>query len=142
MVLATLAFALCIWFFAGFGLGDDAAYWAMAQSPGYPPVNGTNVFASRPLLLWMIGGSLRLFGNMEWSYVLPTMVSAVIVVVATYALAAMLATRRAGWLAAGAVALSPLHLAFGSTLCNDIVGTGFLALGAALISISTQSTRR
>src|SRR4029079_2606966 len=123
-LLGLIAACLCPLFFAGFGLGDDAAYAAMVSgldAYGYPPVKDWNVFAGRPLLLFLISRSLRVFGPREWAFVLPVIVAAVLAVVSAYYIAALLATRRAGWLAAGALALSPMQLAYATTLCNDIL---------------------
>src|SRR5689334_3121216 len=119
--ILTLAGAVRLAMFSGFVLGDDPAYGTMVRgllTQGYPIAEGTNVFASRPLLLGFAAASIKLLGWTEAAFVLPVLLASLTGVACAYFLATQLVDRTAGLLSAAALSLFPLDVVYSTTMAN------------------------
>ena len=83
-------------------------------------VNGVLFFDKPPLALWLTAGSYLLFGFNEFAARLPVAIASTALVFLTYWFAARRFSRRAGFIAAAALALSPLFLGTARQMTMDI----------------------
>ena len=132
--------------FSGLALGDDYAYTRLVDEllrEGYPRIDSTSVLAARPVMLYLVASSVALFGWSELSLVAPALASSITVIVTVYILGRRLAGRRAGIAAALIMMTLPLDRVHATTLSDDLIGSGLVALGALLLlaSKSTSSER-
>ena len=137
---------MCLSRLAGFGLSDpDEGRYAeipreMLELHDWitPHLGYVNYFEKPPLLYWLVGLSLRLFGTSEWAARLTPALAAIGGVVLTHALGVRLLGRRAAPLAAAVLITSPLYFALSQVLVIDMLLT--LCMTAALVFV--YQTRR
>ncbi len=143
----------------GYGLGsralwnpDEGRYAEipreMAQTGDYvtPRLNGVKYFEKPVLFYWLQAGAIRLFGVHEWSLRLWTELFAAFGCLAVYVAGCRLYNRRAGWLAAGVLATSPLYGLLSGVITLDMTVSVLIsmALLAFLIGVREPpgTTRR
>jgi len=136
-LLATLAgFGLRMFLFDRFPLREDEAiyaYWALhawREDPMY-----LHVWPDKPpLYLWLLGGTLQLFGASEASARWLNLACSTLAIPVAGAAARRAWGPRAGVMAATALALSPYAISFGPTAFTDplLVLAGTLALCLAV----------
>jgi 4-amino-4-deoxy-L-arabinose transferase-like glycosyltransferase len=135
-IILLASFAIRAAFFCGYGIGDDAAYASEVNNiltEGYHDIGPGAVFLLRPILLGSVAGSVWIFGWSETAFVLPILVASMVGIASAYLIADQLFGRTAAILSACVLSLFPMDLVNSTTLTNDILGSSFLALGAALI---------
>lgn len=114
-------------FFAAYPLHRDEAlygYWARLIASGQDPLLLIPWIDKPPLVMYLMAGSLRLFGAgpaapNDLALRLPGMVASVLAVPALYGLAQTAYGRRVGQLAAALLALSPFAILFAPTAFTD-----------------------
>ncbi len=114
-------------FLAAYPLHRDEAlygYWARLIASGQDPLLLTPWIDKPPLVMYLMAGSLRLFGAgaaapNDLALRLPGMVASVLAVPALYGLAQAAYGRRVGLLAAALLALSPFAILFAPTAFTD-----------------------
>ena len=137
-VLLTVALAIRVALFTGFALGDDLSYAQLADQVlrnGYPEIGDKSVFLTRPVLILALCCSLALFGWSEVSFVLPILLASLTTLLSVYLILRILGTRIGAWIGAISLMFFPLDVAHSTTLTNDILGSGFVAVGALLICV-------
>ncbi len=94
----------------------------MAESGDYvtPRLNYVKYFEKPVLFYWLQAGSIKLFGVNEWSLRLWTALFATFGCLAVYVAGRRLYNRRAGWLAAGVLATTPLYDFLGGAITLDM----------------------
>lgn len=111
----------------------------MVQTGDYltPRLNGVKYFEKPALFYWLQAGAIRVFGLNEWSLRLWTALFALLGCLMVYVAARRLYSRRAGWLAAGVLATSPMYDFLGSIITLDMAVSTFLtfALLAFLLGV-------
>ncbi|MBI5782163.1 MAG: glycosyltransferase family 39 protein [Gammaproteobacteria bacterium] len=102
----------------------------MVQTGDYltPRLNGVKYFEKPVLFYWLQAGAIRAFGLNEWSLRLWTAVFALIGCLALYVAGRRLYNRRAGLLAAGVLATSPMYDFLGGIITLDMAVSTFLTL--------------
>lgn len=93
-------------------------------------VNGVPFFDKPPLALWLDAASFHVFGMNEFAARLPVALSATALVLLTFLFGARWFGRRAGLIAAGMLALSPLYIGTARQMTMDIHQS--LWVGAAM----------
>src|SRR5438876_2461973 len=112
--------ALRLWFYSGFGLGDDVlfrhAIYTLLNSHIVPPDNGAYRFT------WWFPTALscRLFGMTETAIVLPVTVVDMVGLAVVYALGKVLYGRPGGVIAGLLLAFYPLDVAWSTMMTSDI----------------------
>jgi 4-amino-4-deoxy-L-arabinose transferase-like glycosyltransferase len=94
-----------------------------------PRLNGVKYFEKPPLFYWLEALSIKLFGLREWSLRLWPALFAVLGCLAVYGTGWQLFGARAGLLAAGVLATSPLYYALGRVVAVDMTFAYFLSAG-------------
>ncbi len=125
-------------FLAAYPLHRDEAlygYWARLIASGQDPLLLTPWIDKPPLVLYLLAGSLRLFGAGatapdDLALRLPGMIASVLAVPALYGLARTAYGSRVGLLAAALLALSPFAILFAPTAFTDPWLTLWLLLAA------------
>ncbi len=125
-------------FLTAYPLHRDEAlygYWARLIASGQDPLLLSPWIDKPPLVLYLLAGSLRLFGAGaaapdDLALRLPGMVASVLAVPALYGLAQTAFDRRTGLLAAALLALSPFAILFAPTAFTDPWLTLWLVLAA------------
>jgi len=125
-------------FLTAYPLHRDEAlygYWAQLIASGQDPLLLSPWIDKPPLVLYLLAGSLRLFGTGatapdDLALRLPGMVASVLTVPALYGLARAALDRRTGLLAAALLALSPFAILFAPTAFTDPWLTLWLVLAA------------
>ncbi len=102
----------------------------MAQTGDYltPRLNGVKYFEKPVLFYWLQAGAIRAFGLNEWSLRLWTALFALTGCLAVYVAGRRLYNRRAGLLAAGVLATSPMYDFLGGIITLDMAVSIFLTL--------------
>jgi len=102
-----------------------------------PRLNGVKYFEKPPLFYWLEAGAIRLFGLQEWAMRLVPGLMALGGCLAVYAAGRRLWGRRAGLLAAAALATSPLYYFLGNAINLDMAVSVLLtvALLAFLVAV-------
>ncbi len=119
---------------AGFPLHpDEALYgaWGRAIAGGTDPLLLSAWVDKPPLVIYLIGGSLGLFGVSPFALRLPGMIAGVLLPAATYACAAPLAGKRPALVAAALAAFSPFAVLFAPAALTDGWLTLWLLLAGA-----------
>lgn len=151
LVLAVLLAAVALVFFR---LGrapllepDEGRYAAVAQAMLHsgdlvvPRLLGLPYLEKPPLVLWLTAGAMRILGESELAARAAPALSSLLALLAAFWLGARLAGRRAGLLAAAALALAPLHAIFARTLTLDMTFGALVALGLASYVEATRGRR-
>ncbi len=107
---------------------DEALYATFARliASGHDPMLSTVVVDKPPLPFYLTAASMSLFGPTEFAARLPFFFAGVISIALLYQLGRALYSRRAGTLAALALALSPIAILFAVTLFTDTLLVVFL----------------
>lgn len=111
----------------------------MVQTGDYltPRLNGVKYFEKPALFYWLQAGAIRAFGLNEWSLRLWTALFALLGCLTVYVAGRRLYSRRAGWLAVGVLAMSPMYDFLGGIITLDMAVSTFLtfALLAFLLGV-------
>lgn len=131
--------------------GDEAEYAIVArylsQDPLallYPALSGASdaIFVSQPpLLLYLMAGSVALFGFTETALILPTALLGVATVAAVYAVGCRLGGRLHGAIAAALLAVLPFHVSMSRGTMLD-VGYAFFLVVAAYFMVAWLQEQR
>lgn len=107
---------------------DEALYATFARliASGRDPMLATVVVDKPPLPFYLTAASMSLFGPTEFAARLPFFFAGVISIALLHQLGCALYNRRAGTLAALALALSPIAILFAITLFTDTLLVAFL----------------
>ncbi|MEK7328998.1 MAG: glycosyltransferase family 39 protein, partial [Chloroflexota bacterium] len=107
---------------------DEALYATFARliASGRDPMLSTVVVDKPPLPFYLTAASMSLFGPTEFAARLPFFFAGVISIALLHQLGGALYNRRAGTLAALALALSPIAILFAITLFTDTLLVAFL----------------
>lgn len=136
LALVAISLFLRLLVFSGWGLGDDIIYSQFVHrilTDGYPTENWSHVFLARPLLLYLMAYSVKLFGWSEFSFVLPFLLASLVGIASTYVLGSLLGGRGVGLLSAAALCLFPLDWANSTTMTNDLLASALVTSGAVLL---------
>lgn len=126
LVLLALLLRVVPWF-ANLPLHQDEALygtWARAIADGSDPLLLIPWVDKPPLVLYLLGLSIRLFGASELSLRAPGMIAGLLTVWATFGLGRRVVGEKAALVAAALMALSPFAILFAPTAFTD----GWLAL--------------
>ncbi len=107
---------------AGYPLHRDEAlygFWARLIASGRDPLLLTPWIDKPPLVIYLLAGSLKLFGVSELALRLPGMIAGTLLLPVTYALAHRVYDRPTALLAAALVAASPFAILFAPTAFTD-----------------------
>jgi 4-amino-4-deoxy-L-arabinose transferase-like glycosyltransferase len=132
LLLIALALRLAPWL-ANLPLHhDEALYgaWAKSIADGSDPLLLIPWVDKPPLVLYLLAGSIKLFGPSELALRVPGMIAGLLTVWATYTLARRIYGERAALIAAALFALSPFAILFGPTAFTDPWLTLFLVSAA------------
>ena len=89
-------------------------------------------FEKPPLVYWLTGFFIRVFGPEEWAVRLPSVVGALLGIVSTYLLGCQIRNRKVGLTAALVLASSPLYFILARFLVLDMVLTGCVTASIVL----------
>jgi 4-amino-4-deoxy-L-arabinose transferase-like glycosyltransferase len=109
-----------------------------------PRLDGVKYFEKPPLVYWLEGAAIRLFGVHEWVLRLWPALFALAGCLAVYAAGRRLFGRRAGLLAAAILATSPLYYFLSQSITLDMPVAALLSgtLLAALFGLQSPAGRR
>ncbi len=144
LVIALAAF-LRVSFFAGAILPDDMVYVSQIdqiRQGGWPEISSANLWAARPLLLVAMRASLAVLGWNDAGLVAPFFAASLALVALAYLVAARIAGRNAGLIAALAIAVCPLDLVYSTTVANDILASAFAWGGVGIAVFASFGRER
>lgn len=118
---------------------DEGLYAAAARDMALtgdwitPRVNGAPFFEKPPLLYWLSSSSIRWLGPTEAAVRTPTALAASVLVFMTWLVGIRYLDRRAGFLSAAFLALSPISAGSGRLVTTDMLLTLALSAGILLL---------
>ncbi len=107
-----------------------------------PRLNYAPYFEKPPLVYWLVGLSYASFGIHEWSARLPSAVAGLWCVWLTFSLGRAWYGWRAGWLAGGMLATSPLFFALSQSITPDVLLTACMTTALVAVAKARASTRK
>jgi 4-amino-4-deoxy-L-arabinose transferase-like glycosyltransferase len=132
LLFAGVALRIVPWL-ANYPLHRDEAlygYWARLIAGGQDPLLLTPWIDKPPLVIYMLAGSLKLFGVSELALRVPGMIAGILLVPVTWGLAQATLGRPTARLASALVALCPFAILFAPTAFTDPWLALWLALSA------------
>ncbi len=133
-LLVLAAGMVAIWIgWVGYSASDDAAYYVAAlRWLDHPPVAGDDHWATRFPLILSLAGLIALLGKGATAMGATALGWYVVFVASVRGLAARIAGKSAGWIAALLMATMPVVVTNATTVSCDLAEASFLILGIAL----------